>query len=150
VSNLGNGAKWEAGKNTHENIVYACFGGFSNTGIVAALAAMRAVEELGLKKAAVGCLAALPTGVVSARGKTAAALRIVTVDGCEFECSRKTVEAAGFRVTKSIVLTRDMGIRKKPLHEDIGKEMKNLMEYVSDEDVERAKQLILRAITGNP
>jgi uncharacterized metal-binding protein len=77
-------------------------------------------------------------------------LRIVTVDGCEFECSRKTVEAAGFRVTKSIVLTRDLGIRKKPLHEDIGKEMKNLMEYVSDEDVERAKQLILRAITGNP
>lgn len=42
--------KWEAGKNTHENIIYVCFGGLSNTGITAAKASMEAVKELGLKK----------------------------------------------------------------------------------------------------
>jgi len=45
---------------THENIIFTCFGGFSNTGITAALASMEAVKELGLDKACIGCLAALP------------------------------------------------------------------------------------------
>jgi hypothetical protein len=35
--------------------------------------------------------------------------------------NRKIVEQAGFNVTRSIVLVRDIGMKKKGLHEDIGK-----------------------------
>jgi uncharacterized metal-binding protein len=139
---------WREGIPTHENVVYACFGGMSNTGITAALASMRAVEELGLEKACIGCLAGLPTNVQSVYGKTKAARRIITVDGCPFECGRKVVEAAGFKVAKSIVLVRDIGMKKKAFHEDIGtKDLKSLMEYISEEDVRKAKELIVKAIT---
>lgn len=139
--------KWEAGKNTHENIIYVCFGGLSNTGITAALAALEAVKELGLQKVAIGCLAGLPTNVGPVHGKTKAARKIVTVDGCPFECSKKVVEAAGFRVAKAIMLTRDIGMKKKALHEDIGGDLREVMAYISNEDVERAKNLIIRAIS---
>lgn len=79
-------------------------------------------------------------------GKTKAAQKVVTVDGCPFECSRKMVEEAGFKATKSNVLVRDIGMKKKALHEDIGENMKGLMDYVSEEDVKRAKELIVKAI----
>ena len=142
------GMEWKAGKNTHENVIYVCFGGMSNTGITAALASMEAVKELGLKRVAIGCLGGLPTKVGPVYGKTKAAGKVVTVDGCPFECSKKVVEAAGFKVAKSIMLTRDIGMKKKALHEDIGtKDLKSLMEYISEEEVRKAKELIVKAIT---
>jgi hypothetical protein len=55
-------------------------------------------------------------------------------------------EEAGFKVTKSTVLVRDIGMKKKALHEDIGQDMKGLMDYVSMDDVKRAKELIVKAI----
>jgi uncharacterized metal-binding protein len=141
------GVEWKAGKNTHENIVYACFGGLSNTGITAAMAAMEVVKELGLQKVAIGCLAGLPTKVDPVYGKTRAAVKVVTVDGCPFECGKKIVEAAGFKIAKSIVLTRDIGMKKKALHEDIiTNNTKPLMEYLSKDDIEKAKELIIKAI----
>ncbi len=136
----------KAGENTHENILFVCFGGLSNTGITAALAAMEVVKELTLKKLAIGCLGGLPTGVEPVYAKTRAAKKIVTVDGCPQECARKITEQAGFRITKSIVLTRDINMKKKPLHEDIGNNLKELMEYISDEDVRKAKELIVKLI----
>lgn len=140
---------WPEGVPTHENLIYACFGGMSNTGITAALASVEAVKELGLEKACIGCLAGLSTNVSSVYGKTNAARKVITVDGCPFECGRKVVEAAGFKVTKSIVLARDIGIKKKALHEDIGtKDLKSLTEYISKEDVEKAKELIIKAISS--
>jgi len=139
---------WKAGKNTHENVIYVCFGGMSNTGITAALASMEAVKELGLEKACIGCLAGLPTNVLPVYAKTKAARRVITVDGCPFQCSKKIVETAGFKVAKSIVLARDIGMKKKTLHEDINtKDLKSLMEYISEEDVRKAKELIVKAIT---
>ncbi|MEM2891797.1 MAG: putative zinc-binding protein [Thermoplasmata archaeon] len=139
--------EWKAGENTHESLIYVCFGGLSNTGITAALASMEAVKELGLQKVAIGCLAGLPTDVGPVHGKSRAAKRIVTVDGCPFECSRKIVERAGFKVTKSIVLVRDIGMVKKALHEDIGSgAAKPMMAYVSDDDVQKAKRLIVDAL----
>jgi uncharacterized metal-binding protein len=137
---------WQEGMKTHENIIFSCFGGLSNTGITSALASLEAVKELGLEKAAIGCLGALPLEVAPVMGKTKAAKKVVTVDGCPFECSKKITEKAGFKVTKSIVLVRDIGMKKKALHEDIGQNMKPLMEYVSQEDVKRAKELIVKAI----
>jgi uncharacterized metal-binding protein len=139
---------WEEGMKTHENLVFSCFGGLSNTGITSALACLEAVKELGLEKVAIGCLGALPLGVKPVLGKTKAAKKVITVDGCNFECARKTVEQSGFTPTRSIVLVRDIGMKKKALHEDIGAGIKGVMEYVSDEDVRRAKELIIKAITG--
>jgi hypothetical protein len=57
-------------------------------------------------------------------------------------------EDAGFKVTKSIVLVRDIGMKKKALHEDIGQNLKPLMEYVSQDDVRKAKDLIVKVILG--
>ena len=138
---------WEEGMKTHENIIFSCFGGLSNTGITSALASMEAVKELGLERVAIGCLGALPLGVKPVIGKTRAAKRVITVDGCPFECARKTVEQSGFTPTKSIVLVRDIGMKKKALHEDIGGDIKTLMDYVSDDEVRKAKELIVKAIT---
>ena len=139
--------QFEAGVNTHENVIFSCYGGASNTGITSALACLEAVKELGLKKVAIMCLAGLPTNVKSVLGKTKAAEKIVTVDGCPFECARKIVEQAGFKPT-SIVLTRDIDMKKKGFSEDIGKEIRGVMEYISDDDVKKAKELIVKTILG--
>jgi uncharacterized metal-binding protein len=137
---------WQEGMKTHENIIFSCFGGMSNTGITSALASMEAVKELGLEKVAIGCLGGLPLKIKPVEGKTKAAKKVVTVDGCPFECSRKIVEQAGFKVSKSSVLVRDIGMKKKALHEDIGGDVKTLMDYISDDDVQKAKELIVKAI----
>ena len=67
------------------------------------------------------------------------------MDGCPFECARKTIEAAGFKVAKSIVLARDIGMKKVALHTDIGKGL-GLENYISQEDIRKAKDLIIKAI----
>ena len=139
---------WQKGMRTHENLLFSCFGGLSNTGITSGLACLEAVKELGLEKVAIGCLGALPLGVKPVIGKTEAATKVVTVDGCPFECARKTVEQAGFQVTKSIVLVRDIGMKKKALHEDIGQDLKGVMDYISGDEVNRAKDLIVRVINA--
>jgi uncharacterized metal-binding protein len=79
-------------------------------------------------------------------GRTKAANKIITVDGCPFECARKIVEQAGFNVTRSIVLTRDIGIKKKALDEDIGSDLKGVMEYISADEVKKAKDLIVKTV----
>jgi uncharacterized metal-binding protein len=138
--------QFKAGVNTHENVIFSCFGGASNTGITSGLACLEAVKELGLKKAAIMCLGGLPTNVKPVFGKTRAAKKIITVDGCPFECSRKIVEQAGFKPTRSIVLTRDIGMKKKGFSEDIGGDIKGVMDYISNDDVKRAKELIVKTI----
>ena len=137
--------QWQAGINTHENAIFSCFGGASNTGITSGLACLEAVKELGLQKAAIMCLGGLPTSVKPVLGKTRAAKKVITVDGCPFECSRKIVEQAGFKPI-SIILTRDIGMKKKGLSEDIGKELKGVMEYISDDEIKKAKELIISTI----
>lgn len=137
--------EFKAGVNTHENVIFSCFGGASNTGITSGLACLEAVKKLGLEKVAIMCLGGLPTGVKPVTGKTKAAKKIITVDGCPFECSRKIVEQAGFKPI-SIVLTRDISMKKKSLSEDIGKEVRGLMDYISDEEVQKATDLIIKLI----
>ena len=138
---------WQAGINTHENVIFSCFGGASNTGITSGLASLEAVKELGLEKVAIMCLGGLSADVKPVFGKTGAAKKIITVDGCPFECARKVVEQAGFKPTKSIVLTRDISMNKKGFSEDIGNETKGVMDYISDSEVSQAKELIVRSIT---
>ena len=104
------------------------------------------MKELGLDKAAIGCLTGLPVKIPSVLAKTKAAKKVITVDGCPQECARKVAEQAGIKVSKGIVLARDIGMKKKPLHEDIGRDLKGVMEYVSLDDVRKAKDLIVKAI----
>ena len=130
----------------HENVIFNCFGGYSNTGITAALASLEAVKDLGLDKVCIGCLAALPLKVLPVFDKTKAARKIITMDGCPKECSRKIVEKAGFEIARSFVLARDIGMEKRPLHADIGGDLKPMMEYISEEDIKKAKELIVKAI----
>ena len=137
--------EWEKGMRTHENILFSCFGGLSNTGITSALACMEAVRELGLEKVAIGCLGGLPLSVKPVVGKTEAAKKVITVDGCPFECSRKIVEGAGYKPTRSIVLVNDIGMKKKALHLDVGKGL-GMDKYISEEEVKRAKELIVKTI----
>jgi len=131
---------------THENVIFSCYGGFSNTGITSALACLEVVKELGLEKVCVGCLSALPMGIEGVMKKTKAAKKVITVDGCGAQCARKILENAGFKVTKSIVLERDIGMKKKALNEDIGGDLKGVMEYIFEEDVKRAKELIIKTL----
>lgn len=37
-------------------------------------------------------------------------------------------------------------MKKKSLHEDIGGDLKGVIDYISEEDVKRAKELIIKAI----
>jgi uncharacterized metal-binding protein len=138
--------EWREGMPTHENIIFSCFGGLSNTGITSALACLEVVKELGLEKIAIGCLPSVPLGVKPVLGKTKAAKKIITVDGCPSECARKTIEAAGFKIAKSIVLARDIGMNKVALHTDIGKGL-GIENYIFQEDIRRAKELIIKAIS---
>ena len=141
--------KWKAGENTHENLIYVCSGGLSNTGLTAILAGIEVVKQLGLERVGIGCLAALPSEVGPVIGKTNAANKVVTVDGCPMRCSRKIVENAGFGIASSIVLTEDIGMKKKALHEDIGGDLKPVMDYILPEDVAKATELIAEAIEGD-
>ncbi|MEM2130404.1 MAG: putative zinc-binding protein [Candidatus Bathyarchaeia archaeon] len=137
--------EWQEGMPTHECILFSCFGGLSNTGITSALACLEAVKELGLEKVAIGCLPSVPLQVKSVLGKSKAAKKIITVDGCPFECSRKTIEDAGLKIKRSIVLARDIGMTKKALHTDIGKNL-GLEKYISADEVKKAKELIIKTI----
>jgi len=44
--------EWREGMPTHENLIFSCFGGLSNTGLTSALACLEVVKELGLEKVA--------------------------------------------------------------------------------------------------
>ena len=127
------------------HLVYPCFGGFSNTGLTG-LASLEAVKESGLDKISIGCLSGLSTKIPPVIGKTKAAKKVITIDGCPMECSRKVVEAAGIKITKSIVLTREINMKKTPLNEDLGKDLKPVMQYISDEDIRKAKALIIKSV----
>lgn len=137
----------EAGKNTHENVVFACSGGFSNVALITHLASLEAVKELGIDKVVIGCLAGLPNGNVPLVAVLAkASRRVVTVDGCPNQCARKIVEAAGLKTSRNIVLSRDANVEKHTFHADVGGNAKAVMEYIRGEDVKRAKKLIVDAI----
>ena len=125
--------------------IYACFGGFSNTGITTAIASMEAIKEVGLDKACIGCLGGLPTDAKLVYANIDRAEKIITVDGCPMECSKKIVEQAGYKIDKNVVLARDVGMKKKSLYEGV-EGLNNLTDHVEDKDAKKAKELIVKAI----
>lgn len=98
---------------------------------------MEAVRKVGLKKAAIFCLAGLPVVVKTVLAKANAAKKIITVDGCANNCAKKLVEGVGLPITRSITLAVALVVKKGPLHRDLNDAPKDVMEYVSQEDVAR-------------
>ena len=140
--------EWEAGKNTHENVIFACSGGFSNVALISSLASLEAVKQLGIDKVAIGCLGGLPYNNVPMVSVLAnAARKVLAVDGCPNQCARKIVEAAAIKVSHSIIVSRDANVEKHTFRTDVGGDVKPVMGCIRDEDVKRATQLIVDAIS---
>ncbi len=88
------------------------------------LAAIEASKHVEPRKAGIFCLGGLPTQAPTVLEKTRAVKKIVTVDGCPLNYSRKIVEQAGFTPAVTINLVTDCGIQKKPSSQFDPKEMK--------------------------
>jgi len=128
-----------------KTVIYPCFGGFSNTGLTTALASMEAVREVGLNKACIGCLAGFPTDAKMVYSNTDKASRIITVDGCPLECAKKIVENAGYKPTNSILLVRDIGMKKHSLYEQ-SEGSTDPTQHIDNDEVRKAKDLIVKTI----
>jgi len=71
-------------------------------------------------------------------------IRIIGVCPSE-ETLKEALREAGFKIAKSIVLARDIDMKKVALHTDIGKGL-GVEKYISQEDIRKAKELIIKAI----
>ncbi|NMB54713.1 MAG: hypothetical protein GYA15_08415 [Leptolinea sp.] len=119
-------------ENVPETALFVCFGAMSNVGMMTGLAAIEAVKKVEPGKAGIFCLGGLPTQAPTVIAKTQAVKRIVTVDGCPLNCSRKIVEQAGFTPTKTINLVTDCGIQKKPASEYKQEDMEPAIKAIVD------------------
>jgi len=136
----------EQSNQNHENALLVCFGGLSNTGYITALASMEVVRRVGLRKAAIFCLAGLPAGVKSVANRLEKAKRVITVDGCANNCARKLAESAGVPIDRSITLAVDLGVTKIPFHQHLADNPDDPMRYVSKEDIDKTVEAILAAL----
>lgn len=117
-------------ENGPESALFVCFGAMSNVGMMTGLAAIEAVKQLEPGKAGIFCLGGLPTQAPSVLEKTRAVKRIITVDGCPLNCSRKIVEQAGFTPAAAINLVTDCGIHKRPAYQFNPDEMKPAVDAI--------------------
>lgn len=90
-----------------EILFFPCSGG-SNVGQIANQGAIELTQE---KVGKVFCLAGIGGHVSGILASTEAAKRIVAIDGCAVQCSKKTLEHAGFKVTDCVVVT-ELGVEK--------------------------------------
>lgn len=119
-----------------KNALFVCFGGMSNVGTLTGLAGLEATRRAEPGEAGIFCLGGLPTEAKTVLDKTRAAERIITVDGCPLNCSRKIVEQAGFTPSRTINLVEDCGIKKGAPAD------------YTDADVQVAVEAILKAFRG--
>jgi uncharacterized metal-binding protein len=117
-------------ENVPENALFVCFGAMSDVGMMTGLAAIEAVKQVEPGKAGIFCLGGLPTQAPTVLAKTRAVKRIITVDGCPLNCSRKIVEQAGFTPTKTINLVTDCKIVKKSANEYNPAELKTAIDAI--------------------
>jgi uncharacterized metal-binding protein len=88
-------------------IIFTCSGAADTGGL--ADAASRALSRSGVAK--MYCLAGVGTRVQQIVSDMAEAERLVSVDGCDNECSRKVLEKAGFKPAVHLRIT-DLGMAK--------------------------------------
>lgn len=119
-------------ENVPETALFVCFGAMSNVGMMTGLAAIEAIKQVEKGKAGIFCLGGLPTQAPTVIAKTQAVKRIVTVDGCPLNCSRKIVEMAGFTPSQTINLVTDCNIQKKDASMFDPEEMKPVVEVIVD------------------
>jgi uncharacterized metal-binding protein len=91
----------------HKTIVYAC-SGCSDAGELADRIARRLTHE-GV--AEMSCLAGIGGRVKSLVNKAAGAERILAIDGCPLNCTRHTLELAGFKNFEHLELHK-LGLKK--------------------------------------
>lgn len=96
-----------AAKSKPSTVVYAC-SGCSDAGELADRIARRLARE---GAAEMSCLAGIGGRVKPLMNKAASAQRILAVDGCPLNCTRHTLELAGFKNFDHLELHR-IGIRK--------------------------------------
>ena len=88
-------------------IIFTCSGA-GDTGNLAD-AASRSLSRSGVAR--MYCLAGVGSRVEKIMSDTAEAERLVSVDGCDNDCSRKVLEAAGFKPAIHLRIT-DLGMPK--------------------------------------
>lgn len=114
--------------------VFYCAGA-SNVGQATMLSSVRAANKVGYDKAALLCLASISAGLKNIHNGAKNAKGIVSIDGCPMECSRKTLNKGGFEPQKSIVLTRDMEI-KKNFDLNSSEDVDKIADYVAENILE--------------
>ncbi len=138
----------ETRNNTYSTIIFACFGGFSNTGIITGYASINAVKELKLDQVCIGCLSALSQGIQSVIEKAKKAERIIAVDGCPSRCAQKEIEKQGRIVNRSIVLTQDIGMKKSSFTEVFQGGSPDIFDDIEESDVEAGTNKIIETMLG--
>jgi uncharacterized metal-binding protein len=88
-------------------LIFACSGA-ADTGCLSDLAARKLMKD-GMGK--MYCLAGVGGRVDPLMKGTASAETILAIEGCPMDCTRKTLELAGFKVTQHIRVT-DLGLVK--------------------------------------
>ena len=91
-----------------EILIFTCSGG-SNVGQIANEAG-KGLTSLG--KGKMYCLAGIGGHISYILESTKAAKKIVAIDGCPVDCTKKTLEHAGFKPDVHVVVT-ELGIEKK-------------------------------------
>ncbi|MBN2156036.1 MAG: hypothetical protein JW776_08335 [Candidatus Lokiarchaeota archaeon] len=110
------------------------------------MGALEVIKILGLKKAGIGCLAAIPLKSPNVISKTKASKQIITVDGCPLSCSKKLIEQAGFKPVP-INVVGDLSIKKFSLAKDIPTNSSKLIfEYITPTQIDMVKHLIVEAV----
>lgn len=104
-------------------LVFPCSGG-SNVGQIANAAA---IELTCQGKAKMYCLAGMGAHVSGMIDSAAGADYRIAIDGCAVACARKTLEHAGLKVDRAIVVT-DLGIKKNHAFQWTPEELDQVMQ----------------------
>jgi uncharacterized metal-binding protein len=122
---------------TPEIGLVVCNSGASNTGLLTGLAALEVVRKLGSDKIGICSLPALANKIPRQVMLVKKIKRLIVVDGCRNECSRKILDALGIKYDEYLNLENDLGIGKLGPF--------TTMNY-SKEDVEKISLAIMKRI----
>ncbi len=120
-----------------ETGLVVCNSGASNTGQLTGLAALKVVEKLGSDRVGICSLPALANKIPRQVMLVKEIKRLIVVDGCRNECSRKILDDLGIKYDKYLNLEHDLGIKKLGPF--------TTMNY-SEEDVEKVYSAIMQKI----
>ena len=95
------------------------------------LASVNAANKVGYDKAALLCLASISAGLKNIHNGAKNAKGIVSIDGCPMQCALKTLNKADFNPQKSIVITRDLEV-KKNFDLNSGEDLEKIADYIAE------------------